>query len=215
MKLERMVEDFRAALGWPYASPGGTGRDCSRCGIDCSGMFVRAYRLQGETIAHGSNRIWRRYLSDKGVITSPELLEVGMAVFRHRAKDTAKYPDGEGDFYHIGLVVGVSPVRIVHASTNGNVVREDIGAEGWTHWGWLAAVEKTAGVKGCVTAAKGETVNIRRAPGGAVQDRLAIGSEVEILRQADGWTRVRYTVERTGYVMDDYINRMDLEKKPE
>lgn len=142
IQLNRLCQDFEDCLGWPYRSPGGTGRDCSSSGIDCSGMFVRAYKLQGERIAHGSNTIWRKHLSAKGRLTDAGQLARGMAVFKHKAADTAKYPDGQGDFCHIGLVTSVHPLRIVHASTVGMKVKADTTlAPQWAYWGRLAAVD--------------------------------------------------------------------------
>lgn len=142
LNLDRLCRDFEACLGWPYKSPGGTGQDCSKTGIDCSGMFVRAYRLQGSSIYHGSNTIWRKYLSDKGPLTGAGQLKRGMAVFKHKAQDTAKYPDGQGDFSHIGLVTSVDPLRIVHASTVGMKVKADTKLDkAWAYWGRLKDVE--------------------------------------------------------------------------
>lgn len=103
-------------------------------------MFVRAYRLQGESIYHGSNTIWRKYLSDKGALTSVRQLRPGMAVFKWKAATPEKFHDGLGDFYHIGLVTQVNPLRIVHASTTGMQVRADTRLGNWSHWGWLSAL---------------------------------------------------------------------------
>lgn len=142
----QLIHDFEACLGWPYRSPGGTEADCSESGIDCSGMFVRAYRLQGEKIAHGSNTIWREHLSGKGKIVSEDDLAPGMAVFKWL--DTGdRQQDGLGNFCHIGLVTGTHPLRIVHASTDGMVVRADsslgqsrTGGFLWKYWGRLRKV---------------------------------------------------------------------------
>ena len=51
--IPQLIADFEACIGWPYKSPGTN----DERGIDCSGMFVRAFRLQGESIYHGSNTI--------------------------------------------------------------------------------------------------------------------------------------------------------------
>lgn len=142
LDLDRICQDFEDCLGWPYVSPGGTGKDCSSSGIDCSGMFVRAYKLQGSTIYHGSNAIWRKHLSAKGKLTSASQLRKGMAVFKWNERTPSKYDDGEGDFQHIGLVTSVHPLRIVHASTEGKrVVKADTRySSRWRYWGWLDAL---------------------------------------------------------------------------
>ena len=67
------AEVFRERL---YVSPG---TNDSR-GIDCSGLFVKAYRDQGASIYHGSNTIYRKYCSEKGKLSSVSQLKPGMAV---------------------------------------------------------------------------------------------------------------------------------------
>ena len=109
IQVEKLIADFEDCIGWPYACPGSN----DERGIDCSGMFVRAFRLQGRRIYHGSNTIWRKHLSEKGRIRSAADLKPGMAVFKWKPDTPAKFRDDEGDFCHIGLVTSVSPLRIV------------------------------------------------------------------------------------------------------
>ena len=135
--IPQLIADFESCLGWPYASPGYN----DERGIDCSGMFVRAYRLQGERIYHGSNTIWRRHLTQKGAIRSVRDLRPGMAVFKWKEATPEKFRDGLGDFCHIGLVTSVSPLRIVHASTEGMRVKADSRLGKWKYWGVLAAAD--------------------------------------------------------------------------
>lgn len=135
--VQQLITDFEDCIGWPYASPGTN----DERGIDCSGMFVRAFRLQGARIYHGSNTIWRKHLSDKGKIRSADDLQPGMAVFKWQAETPAKFGDDLGDFCHIGLVTSVSPLRIVHASTQGMQVRADSKLGKWQYWGVLAQAD--------------------------------------------------------------------------
>ena len=137
---DKLIADFEDCLGWPYASPGTN----DERGIDCSGMFVRAFRLQGQRIYHGSNTIWRKHLSCKGSIDALSNLRPGMAVFKWKPDTPAKFSDDEGDFCHIGLVTSVSPLRIVHASTEGMKVKADHKIGRWKYWGVLAAAEQPA-----------------------------------------------------------------------
>ena len=134
IEVEKLIADFEDCIGWPYATPGSN----DERGIDCSGMFVRAYRLQGKRIYHGSNTIWRKHLAQKGRIRSAADLKPGMAVFKWKAETPAKFKDDEGDFCHIGLVTSVSPLRIVHASTEGMKVKADSKIGKWKYWGVLA-----------------------------------------------------------------------------
>ena len=137
IQVEKLITDFEDCIGWPYACPGSN----DERGIDCSGMFVRAYRLQGRRIYHGSNTIWRKHLSEKGRIRSVVDLKPGMAVFKWKPETPAKFRDDEGDFCHIGLVTSVSPLRIVHASTEGMKVKADRKLGKWQYWGVLAETD--------------------------------------------------------------------------
>jgi len=140
INIEKLISDFEDCLGWPYRTPGTN----DERGIDCSGMFVRAFRLQGQRIYHGSNTIWRKHLREKGPIDSVRDLRPGMAVFKWKPDTPAKFADNEGDFCHIGLVTSVTPLRIVHASTEGMKVKADQKIGKWKYWGVLAAAAKPA-----------------------------------------------------------------------
>ena len=140
IQVEKLIADFEDCLGWPYATPGSN----DERGIDCSGMFVRAYRLQGKRIYHGSNTIWRKHLKEKGRISSAADLRPGMAVFKWKPETPSKFRDDEGDFCHIGLVTSVSPLRIVHASTEGMKVKADSRIGKWKYWGVLAETDLSA-----------------------------------------------------------------------
>lgn len=136
---KQLIADFEDCIGWPYKSPGTN----DERGIDCSGMFVRAFRRQGGSIYHGSNTIWRKHLREKGAIASAKDLRPGMAVFKWKEQTPAKFSDNLGDFCHIGLVTSVSPLRIVHASTEGMKVKADSKIGKWKHWGVLSATGLT------------------------------------------------------------------------
>lgn len=211
LNLETLISSFREALGWPYASPGTN----DERGIDCSGMFVRAFRQQGASIYHGSNTIWRQYTTEKGTVTSGKQLRRGMAVFKWKAKDTAKYPDGHGDFYHIGLVVSEDPVRIIHASTNGMKVREDPWRSGWSRWAYLSGVAYPTGDNSeentmtCwVQTPNGGPVNMRssKRTRGSLRARIPNETPVEVVDCSDvEWYKVRYEG-ITGWVMAEYLS---------
>lgn len=140
LNLSQLISDFEACIGFPYASPGTN----DARGIDCSGMFVRAFRRQGASIYHGSNTIFRKYLARSGTIASAADLCPGMAVFKWKPVTPARFSDGLGDFCHIGLVTSVSPLRIVHASTEGMAVKADSKIGKWRYWGWLKDVAETS-----------------------------------------------------------------------
>ena len=66
---------------------------------DCSGVMVYIWKQHGMTIYHGSNSIARKYCGDM-----QETPVAGYAAFKWKKTDTSKFPDGRGDFYHIGIV---------------------------------------------------------------------------------------------------------------
>ncbi len=137
LNKDKLIQSFEEIIGWPYVSPGTNDRN----GIDCSGAFVRAFQAQGASIYHGSNTIYRQYCSEVGKITSISQLQPGMAVFKHRAdgNEPDKFKkDGIGNLYHIGLVVSVSPLRIIHATPPKAKVDAALGT--WSHYGKLKNV---------------------------------------------------------------------------
>lgn len=149
--IDKMCDACIQILGAKYVSPGSTSKDVQvikKSGIDCSGMFVRAYKMQGFTIPHGSNAIWRLHMDDscKGKLTSVDELRRGMAVFKWKETGTPdKYAsDGLGNFSHIGLVLSTNPLRIIHASSAAGIVTTDNSIKLWSYYGKLKAVDYDA-----------------------------------------------------------------------
>ncbi len=209
LDVNKLIASAEACLGWPYVSPGSNNSQ----GIDCSGLFVKAFRDQGASIYHGSNTIYRKYCSDKGELTSADQLTPGMAVFKWTPNTPAKFNDGLGDFQHIGLVTSTNPLRIVHASSAAGCVTTDTKLSKWAYWGWLKDVAmegeeapvnpaKTAIVK----ADSGSTVNlrIRANTSAALVERVPIGSVVEILGTGSKWAKVKYGT-KAGYMMTKFL----------
>ena len=223
LNLNKLIASVEECLGWPYVSPG---TNDSR-GIDCSGLFVKAYRDQGASIYHGSNTIYRKYCSEKGKLMNVSQLQPGMAVFKWNANTPEKFNDGLGDFQHIGLVTNENPLRIVHASSAAGCVTTDTKLGKWAYWGWLKDVEKPGkaldskqdsaadtaegGEKtvieyATVVADSGSTVNIRTKAkaSAALVDRVPIGARVEVLGTCGSWRKVRFG-SRIGYMMAQFL----------
>ena len=144
LDLRKMIASAYECLGWPYVSPGSNDAN----GIDCSGLFVKMYRDQGARIYHGSNTIYREYCTeDKGEIRDISQLEVGMAVFKWNPHTPEKFHDDLGDFQHIGFVVGVGPLKIIHASSAAGCVTIDEKLGKWKYFGKLKDVDYSGGVE--------------------------------------------------------------------
>lgn len=213
--VQSMIEVFRGIVGWPYASPGVNGPG----GIDCSGAFVYAYRQFGQRIYHGSNRIIRVYCRDVQPVNGMEGLKPGMAIFRSR-KDTSRMkaeyrPGGRyydpalpEDFYHVGLIVSVSPLQIVNATSP--KARIDTSLRRWSHAGYLKAVEYGETVTAVVSAESGGSVNLRKTPDkrSPVLARVPLGQTVTLLPFEDEqWHRVRWQ-SKTGYMMKEFLRTL-------
>ena len=230
LDVKKLIASVEECLGWPYVSPGTN----DACGIDCSGLFVKAFRDQGASIYHGSNTIYRKYCSEKGKLTNVSQLKPGMAVFKWNANTPEKFNDGLGDFQHIGLVTSVNPLRIVHASSAAGCVTTDTKIGKWAYWGWLKDVAKTDSLSptpaepmegdeepmtetefATVIAESGSTVNMRtKAKTSApLIERVPIGARVEVLGICGSWTKVKFG-SRTGYMMSKFLIAED-EQEPD
>ena len=63
MTNQDLIAEFQKMIGWKYewgAARTGT--------VDCSGAFVFAMKKYGLSIYHGSNTIWRSYLTEQGTM---------------------------------------------------------------------------------------------------------------------------------------------------
>ena len=231
LDVNKLIASVEECLGWPYVSPG---TNDSR-GIDCSGLFVKAYRDQGASIYHGSNTIYRKYCSDKGKLTNVSQLQPGMAVFKWNANTPEKFNDGLGDFQHIGLETSVNPLRIVHASSAAGCVTTDTKLGKWAYWGWLKDVRKPDSLPASqpeqadegdeepvitaeyatVIADSGSTVNMRTKAksSAALVERVPIGARVEVLGTCGSWTKVKFG-SRTGYMMTKFLTE-EMDQEPD
>lgn len=224
-KFLQKVEEIRREK--PTYRLGGDGSDGT---CDCIGLIIGAIRRNGGkwTGTHGSNYAARNELAYLLPISTADDLSVGEVVLKARTATAegyalpsryAKDPDRR-DYYHIGVVVSVDPLRIVHCTTGGGVngMAEDTRVGQWTHRGWLSKVSREGEpmvetMTATVVAESGLTVNLRKSPGGALVDRLPVGTEVVVAARQDGWSRVAYG-QLVGWMMDDYLDFGEAESAP-
>ena len=206
--VQKLCESFENCLGWPYASPGSNDEK----GIDCSGLFVKAFRDQGQSIYHGSNTIYREYLSRRGKISSEVDLQPGMAVFKWNSRTPEKFNDDLGDFQHIGLVTSVSPLRIIHASSVAGRVICDTKIGKWKYCGWLKGtypLEKGTiiPIRTSVTiCSRGGKVNLRAGNGTAFRRITSVqpGTTFPFVAKAEnGWLAILYR-KQVAWVSENY-----------
>lgn len=225
LNANRLIKSFEEIVGWPYVSPGSNDRN----GIDCSGAFVRAFRAQGGNIYHGSNRIIRAHCRGVFQVVDAAQLVPGMAVFKRRedGSEPGEYKPGggffnpmmTGNFYHIGLVCSVNPLRIIHATPP--VAKVDTVIKGttgnpWGWAGWLKDVDYDAEEVPMVTqqAVVLTGLRMRAAPSeqGAYMLTIPQGSVIPVFGQQNGFAKTQWANRygmHDGWVSEKHISYAD------
>ena len=199
------------------------GHDGSDGACDCIGLIIGAIRRAGGKWAgtHGSNWAARNAMDTLHAVADPGDLHVGQAVFKAAEPGQSGYnlPDrykGDADtrdYYHVGVVRSVSPLEIVHCTGPGIVHDSKMGK--WNFAGWLLMVsrgndegEAEKMQTAVVIAESGSTVNLRKTPHGALEDRVPVGSTAQVLDTMDGWARI-VTNGKTGWMDLKFLRMQD------
>ena len=190
---------------------------------DCIGLIIGALLRCGVKWPgiHGSNWAARNAMDTLHAVTNQGDLHVGQAVYKAAEPGQSGYnlPDrykGDADtrdYYHVGVVRSVSPLEIVHCTGPGIVRDRKLGK--WNYAGWLRIVslgndegEATGMQTAVVIAESGSTVNLRKTPHGALEDRVPVGSTVQVLDTMDGWARITVNG-KTGWMDLKYLRMKD------
>ena len=199
------------------------GHDGSDGTCDCIGLIIGAIRRAGGEWngTHGSNWTARNAMDTLHAVSDPGYLQVGQAVFKAAEPGQSgynlpdRYKDGADtrDYYHVGVVRSVSPLEIVHCTGPGIVHDSKLGK--WNYAGWLRMVsrgndegEATGMQTAVVIAESGSTVNLRKTPHGALEDRVPVGSTAQVLDTMDGWARITVSG-KTGWMDLKYLRMQD------
>ena len=200
------------------------GHDGSDGTCDCIGLIIGAIRRAGGEWngTHGSNWAARNAMGTLLPVTDAGDLQVGQVVYKAAMPGQSGYnlPDrykGDADtrdYYHVGVVRSVSPLEIVHCTGPGIVRDNKLGK--WNYAGWLRMVsrgndegEATGMQTAVVTAESGSTVNLRKTPHGALEDRVPVGSVAQVLDTMDGWARITVNG-KTGWMDLKYLRMQDI-----
>ena len=194
---------------------------------DCIGLIIGALNRCGVKWPgiHGSNWAARNAMAWLKPVSCADDLAVGDVVYKAKAPGQAGYrlPDryaagpDRNDYYHVGVVRSISPLRIIHCTSPGGVTT-DTKLGKWAYRGGLTLVDRSDYSPVCeetpeavcagtatVTASSGSTVNLR--PGasksGKVLMKVPVGSEVTILEVNGSWAKVE--VPMVGYIMTDFL----------
>lgn len=180
---------------------------------DCSGVMVYIWKQFGLSIYHGSNTIARKYVGTITKTPSP-----GYAAFKWNKADTAKFLDGKGDFYHIGIV-GEDGTTVYEAKgTQSGFVTSK--ASTWHYFAPFKDIDYKITSKdkevipmldnkiylGYVSTASG-SLNLRNEPNTSSKIIATIpkNAEIEVLEEpVTGWYKVNYQ-NYTGYVSKKYV----------
>ena len=190
---------------------------------DCIGLIIGAMERCGEKWdgIHGSNYAARNAMASLSRIIGTGDLQPGEAVFKAYEPSNPKWdlPEryresrDQRDYYHVGIVVSVYPLRIRHMTTPSPKMDTSIGI-----WGWHGKLKKirTAGSAGkeetsmeTVIIAGGDIskpIHMRKAAStsSVIVADIPQGTEVELIEGGETWNYVKYG-NQTGYVMAKFV----------
>lgn len=209
----------------PHYQLGHDGRD-GLC--DCVGLLIGGIRRAGGAWkgVHGSNYAARNAMRELRPITAPGQLSAGWAVYKYREPGQDGYSLPEKyiaggdlrDYYHVGVVLSVSPLRIAHCTSwaGGGGIKIDTALGKWRVAGPMKMVsaeekeERTMPMgKMTVTAQSGTTVNLRSAKNtgsdATIIERVKVGTLVEVLDTSGDWSKIQTPAGKVGYMKTAFL----------
>lgn len=250
-KFLEMVDKIEK-LNPAYKQPG----DGSDGTCDCIGLEIGAVRRMGLkwTGIHGSNYAARYQTINLEYIENISDLEAGDIVYKaadergivklacsagtkthawklpNRYKPGGAYHDGDLlDYYHVGIVRKVSPLRIKHM-TSPRMKTDSNLSGGWNYRGKSRPIVEEAerragqpvpepekkptepvpseGSRAIVSAENNLPVKLRQYPDKNCRtwDKVACGTEVEIIEPGEEWARINCGRRKGWYMMAEYLD---------
>lgn len=203
---------------------GGSGDDGT---CDCIGLVIGSLNRAGETWSgvHGTNYAVRHEMRTFAPFSSASALEVGDLVFKGRPPGDPSWslpsryahdPD-QTDYYHVGIVFSVDPIRIKHMTTPSVMTDSKLGK--WKYHGKLKKVEGGSEPMPSpeeyeqVTIEGGNVdvpINLRSRPSTSANliDQIPQGSTAGLIEYQSEWCHVLYK-NVAGYVMTKFVTRSD------
>lgn len=230
IKLEAFMAGVQAIIDLkPLYKLGHSGTD-GYC--DCIGLIIGAIRRAGGTWSgtHGSNYAARNQMQ---TMKQNPVIESGAVLYKafmpgdpgyNLPSTYANSPD-QKDYYHVGVVLSVKPLRIAHCTSwgSGSGIKIDTAIGRWRFGGRLKHVDyqSTVGEGGVPmsayatvsTVTPGETVRLRSTPDTKTNNVIANirdGGRVFVLDQGGEWWKVN-DGQKTGYMMSRFLR---LESDP-
>ena len=263
MTFKELVKQFLdmvakiKSLNPAYKQPG----DGSDGTCDCIGLIIGALRRMGLkwTGIHGSNYAARYQTVDLKYISSEAELQLGDAVYKGVGSDgrgkrpcnagtfTHKYdlPDrykhghsyfnGDmNDYYHVGVVTGVNPLRITHMTSPRMKVDTSVNQNSNSPWNYHGKIKPlvnavTEGSKPEDTerpvidppkdvASEGKEavvdsenllpVKARQYPSTTCRtwDALPVGTHVKVIEPGETWTKIDFGRRKGWYMMAKFLD---------
>lgn len=245
----QMIQKIKA-LNPAYKQPG----DGSNGVCDCIGLIIGAIRMMGLkwTGIHGSNYAARYQTVGLAYINALSVLELGDAVYKgvdsdgrgrkpcnggtfthkydlpDRYKKGKQYYNGDLiDYYHVGVVTQLNPLRITHMTSPHMKVDTSIG--NWNYHGkvkpLVEAAEKGSvppdpspvnppspvpetGKTAVVVAENGKPVKMREYPNTscATWENLPCGTKVTIIEPGEEWCKINGGHHKGWYMMSKFLD---------
>lgn len=221
---EFLAKQDRIAAKHPLYKLGHSGLDgyCDCIGLDIGSLELCGVKWNG---IHGTNYAARYRI--QGVIQPIKAvsdLKVGEFTFKatanqkdlpNRYKKGGAYYNGDlNDYYHVGTVISVNPLRIRHMTSP--TVKIDTKLGKWGYHGACSLIDMNGNpvpvpvpepITATVVATSGQTVNMRKGAGlkYRIVTRVPIGATVIILEPGEDWTKVEYD-RKVGWMMDKFLD---------
>jgi hypothetical protein len=211
-----------------YKQPG----DGSDGTCDCIGLIIGAIRRMGLkwTGIHGSNWAARKEIVELKKISNANDLQLGDIVFKAyepgdprnklpaRYKKGGQYYNGDlKDYYHVGVVTQVNPLRITHMTSP--TVKVDTNLGKWSYYGISKILNNVApepeptpvpstGSIAVVVADNGFPVKMRQYPSTscATWVKLPVGTRVEIISPGEQWAQINAFSRKGWYMMAKFLD---------
>lgn len=238
----RGVQEIKADS--PTYRLGGDGSDgtCDCIGLIIGAIRRAGGKWTG---THGSNYAARFAVGGMMRNVDAADLELGWIVFKARGPMDAGYDLPEKyrvggasytgdvmDYYHVGVVTGVEPLAITHCTKGGGVdgVTVDSRQGDWRYAGPCAVVTYAADTdspeggdtsmetrRATVISQDGNPVKLRSTPSTdkPYLAKVPVGTQVEVMQDAQGWAQVRLPSGQVGYMIDEFLAFDDAEGSPE